>query len=109
MNMVKYDTDWEIKNIYENLQIVWSQFCTDKLLFIYIWSTSNIYWFIGIQIRGQQIQTNSYLVTLGYSQYLLQHSMNNPIGKKTTIRHYLIPHFGDYWKEKIFNISLLHH
>jgi hypothetical protein len=27
------------------------------LLFIYIQSTSNIYWFIGIQICCQQIQT----------------------------------------------------
>ncbi len=88
--MVKYDANWEITNIYENLQIVWSQFCTDMLLFIYIRSTLNIYWFIDIRIRCQQIQTNSYLVTFGYSQYLVQHSMNNPEGKKTTICHYLI-------------------
>jgi hypothetical protein len=32
INKVKYDADWEIKNIYENLQIVWSQFFTDMLL-----------------------------------------------------------------------------
>jgi hypothetical protein len=74
-------------NIYENLQIVWSQFCTDFLLFIYIRSTSNIYLFIGIQIRCQQIQTNSYSVTFGYSQYLVQHSK---VGRKTTIRCYLL-------------------
>jgi hypothetical protein len=36
-------------NIYENLQIVRSQFFTDMLLFVYIQSTSNFYWFIGIQ------------------------------------------------------------
>ncbi len=46
--MVKYDTNQEIKNTYENVQIIQAQFFTDKLLFIYIWSYSNIYWFIGI-------------------------------------------------------------
>jgi hypothetical protein len=51
--MVKYDSDREIMNIYENLQIVQSQFFTDMLLFIYIGSTLNNYWFIGIQIRCQ--------------------------------------------------------
>ncbi len=54
-------------NIYENLQIVWSQFSTDMLLFIYIQSTWNIYWFIGIWIRCQQIPTKSYSVTFDYS------------------------------------------
>ncbi len=39
INMVKYDADWEIMNIYENLQIVRSQFFTDMLLFVNIWST----------------------------------------------------------------------
>ncbi len=58
------------------------------ILFIYVQSTLNIYWFIGIRIRCQQIQTNSYLVTFDYSQNLVQHSMNDPEGKKTTIRHY---------------------
>jgi len=28
---------------------------------------------------------NSYLVTFNYSQYLIQHSLNDPEGKKTTI------------------------
>jgi hypothetical protein len=49
--MVKYDTDREITNTYENLQMVWTQFFTDKLIFIYIWYNSYIYGFIGIQIR----------------------------------------------------------
>jgi hypothetical protein len=53
-------------NIYENLEVVRSQFFTDMLLFIYIWSTSNIDWFISIWIRSQRIQTNSYLVTFDY-------------------------------------------
>jgi hypothetical protein len=48
INMVKYNADWEITIIYENVQIVWSHFFTDLLLFVYIRSTSNIYWFIGI-------------------------------------------------------------
>ena len=63
IKMVKYDADREITNIYHNLQIVGSQFVTDMLLFISIRSTSNIYWFIGIRIRCQRIQTNSYSVT----------------------------------------------
>ncbi len=64
INTVKYDADWEITNIYENLQIVLSQFFTNMLLFVYIRSTSNIYWFISILIRCQQIPKNSYSVTL---------------------------------------------
>jgi hypothetical protein len=90
INTVKYDADQEILNIYENLQIVSSQFFTNMLLFIYIRSTLNIYWFIGIQIRCQQIQTNSYLVTFDYLQYLVQHSMNNPEGKKNNYSPLLI-------------------
>ncbi len=31
--MVKYDANWEIMNTYENLQIVWSQFFTNKVIF----------------------------------------------------------------------------
>ncbi len=77
-------------NIYKNLQIVLSQFCTHLQLFIYIWSTLNIYLFISIRICCQQIRMNSYLVTFGYSQYLVQHSMNDPEGRKTTICHYLV-------------------
>ncbi len=82
INLVKYDADWEIMNTYENLQIVWSQFFTDMLLFIYIQCASNIYWFIGIQICCQRIQTNSYSVTFNYSQYSVQHWMSDPEGKK---------------------------
>ncbi len=44
----KYDANQEITNTYENLQIVRFQFFADKLIFIYIQSNSNIYWFIGI-------------------------------------------------------------
>ncbi len=51
INMIKYNTDWEIMNTYENLQIVRSQFFTDKLIFVYIRYNLNIYWFIGIWIR----------------------------------------------------------
>ncbi len=67
MNMVKYDADQEITNIYKNLQIVRSQFFTDMVLFVYIRSTPNIYWFIDIRICCQQIQMNSYSVTFDYS------------------------------------------
>jgi hypothetical protein len=37
-------------NTHKKLQIVRSQFFTDKLTFFYILSDLNIYWFIGIQI-----------------------------------------------------------
>ncbi len=47
--MVKY-ADQQLTNTYDNLQIVQSQFFTDKLIFICIWSNLNIYWFIGIWI-----------------------------------------------------------
>jgi hypothetical protein len=64
--MVKYDANQEITNTYENLQIVQTQFFTDKIIFVYIWSNLNIYWFIGIQNCCQQIQMKSYLVTFDY-------------------------------------------
>ncbi len=59
INMVKYDVDWEITNIYENLQIVRSHFFTDMLLFITIWSTLNVYWFISIRIKRITIRSLS--------------------------------------------------
>ncbi len=77
--MVKYDANWEITNSYDNLQIVQSQFFTDKLIIIYIQSNLNIYWFIGIRIHCQQIQTKSYLVTFDYSSYSVTYSMSNKI------------------------------
>jgi hypothetical protein len=64
--MVKLDAEREITNIHENLQIIWSQIFSHMLLFIYIRSTLNIYWFIGIQICCQQMQLNSYLVTFDH-------------------------------------------
>ncbi len=49
--MVNIYADQEIMmNTYENLQIVQYQFFPDKLIFIYIWSNLNIYWFISIWI-----------------------------------------------------------
>jgi hypothetical protein len=42
--MIKYYDNREIMSTYDNLQIVRSQFFTDKLIFIYIWSNLNIYW-----------------------------------------------------------------
>ena len=51
INTVKYDTDREIMNTYENLQIVLTQFFTDKLIFVYIRYNSNIYGFISIRIQ----------------------------------------------------------
>jgi hypothetical protein len=50
INTMKYDANREITNTYENLQIVGSQFFTNKLLFFYIRKNSNIYWFISIRI-----------------------------------------------------------
>ncbi len=105
INTVKYDADREIMNIYENLQIVWSQFFTDMLLFVYIRSTSNIYWFISIRIRCQRIQMNTYLVTFDYLKYSVRYLMNTPKGKKTTIHGnliYFISLLPDYFPEKFF-------
>jgi hypothetical protein len=67
-------------NTYENLQIVRSHFFTDKLIFIYIQSNSNIYWFIGIWICCQLIPMNSCWVTFDYSQYSVNYSMSNNKG-----------------------------
>ncbi len=50
INMVKYNAEQEIMNTYENVQIVWYQFFTDKQIFDYIKSISNIYLFPSIQI-----------------------------------------------------------
>ncbi len=77
--MAKYNADQEIMNIYENLQIVWSQFFTDMLLFIYIRSPG-IYWFIGIRIFCQEIPTNTYSVTFDYWKYSVSYLMSNNKG-----------------------------
>ncbi len=74
INMVKYNADREIMNIYENLQIVW------YATFIYIQSTSNIYGFIVIWNHCQKIQTNTYLVTFDYSNYSATYSMSDNKG-----------------------------
>jgi hypothetical protein len=50
VNTGKYNADCEIMKSYEYLQIVQSQFFTDKLKLVSIWYNSNIYWIIGIQI-----------------------------------------------------------
>ncbi len=55
INTVKYDTDGEIANTYENLQIVPSQFFTDKLIFIYIRYNLNIYWDSTSPINGEWV------------------------------------------------------
>ncbi len=86
--MVKYEANQEIMNTYENLQIVWSQFFTNKLIFIYIGSNANIFWFIDIQICCQQIQMKSYSVTFDYSQYLVTYSMSN---KKVNFNYLPLP------------------
>ncbi len=67
-------------NIYENLQIVWTHIFTDMLLFVNIWSTLNIYWFIGIRIHCQQIQTNNYSFTFDYLKYSVRYSMSKTEG-----------------------------
>jgi hypothetical protein len=54
--MLKYDANQEIMHIYENWQIIWTQFFTHKVIFIYIRSNWNIYLCIGIWIRYQQTQ-----------------------------------------------------
>ncbi len=66
INTVKFIVDQEIMNIYKNLQIVQSHFFTNMLLLVNIRSTLKMYWFIGIQIRCQQIQMNNYSNTFDY-------------------------------------------
>ncbi len=39
--MVKYDANWEVMNTYENLQIVWSKFFTDKLIYLLVYRYLN--------------------------------------------------------------------
>ncbi len=68
INTIKYNADREIMNINENLQIV------------YIRSTSNIYWFMGIRIHCQQIPMNSYSVTFDYSYYSVSYLMSSNEG-----------------------------
>ncbi len=77
--MVKYDANWEITNTYEFTNSLISVF-TDKVIFIYIRSNSNIYWFISIRVCCQWIQTNSYSVTFDFSYYSISNSMSNNIG-----------------------------
>jgi hypothetical protein len=43
INKVKYDVDWEIMITYEKLKIVGSQFFTNVIMFVYIWSNSNFF------------------------------------------------------------------
>ncbi len=80
INIVQYNADREITNIYENLQIIRSQFFTDMLLFIYIQSISYIYWFISIRIHFQRIPINSYSVTFDYAYYSVGYLMSNNEG-----------------------------
>jgi hypothetical protein len=80
INTIKYDADQEITNTYENLQIVQSQFFTERLIFIYIQSNLNIYWFISIWLRCHSIQTNSYSVKFDYSSYSVSYSMSDNEG-----------------------------
>ncbi len=52
-NTVKYDADHEIMNIYENLQIVRSQFFTDILLFslLQIFIGLSVFWFVAYEYK----------------------------------------------------------
>jgi len=67
-------------NTYKTLQIVRSQFLTDKLIFVNIRYNLNIYWFISIWIHCQQIQTDSYWVTFHFFQYSVSYSMSDNEG-----------------------------
>jgi hypothetical protein len=71
--MVKYDANREITNTYENLQIVRSQFFTDKLIFIYIRSNSNTYWFIGISFDANEHKQRAIQL------HLTIHNIRSPI------------------------------
>ncbi len=79
INTEKYDADWEITN--ENLEIVRSQFFTNKLILIYIQSNLNIYWFIGIWIRLVWLMENRYSVLLEFLVNSNSHSVFKIEGK----------------------------
>ncbi len=107
INTMKYDADREITNIYENLQIVWSQFVTDMLLFVSIRSTLNIYSFIGIRIRSQRIQTNSYSVTFDIRTIQSGIQWTNPKVKKQLFAvTYLWPTLGAYQNRSLYENPL---
>jgi hypothetical protein len=71
--MVKYDANQEITNTYENLQIVQSQFLTDKLIFIYIQSNLNTRWFIGIRFDANEYKWRAIQL------HLTIHNFRSPI------------------------------
>jgi len=64
INMVKYNANWEIMNTYKNLQTVWSQFFTDKLIFVYIGLIQisiglAVFGFVGNEYKQRAIQLHS--------------------------------------------------
>jgi len=81
--------------IFTRIYRVWSHFFTDMLLLVNIWSSSNIYWFIGIQICCQQIQMNSYSFTFdicnirsGIRWAIMKVILNySPLPRRTPKRH----------------------
>jgi hypothetical protein len=77
--MVKYDANQENTNTYENLQIVWSQYFTDKLLSVYIQSNSKS---IGYQYSALlPMNTNEELLsTFDYLNYLVSYLMRDNKG-----------------------------
>ncbi len=79
--MVKHDSDWEITIAYKNLWIVRSQFFTVMLIFINIWSNSNIFWVIAIQIWLVWQMTNRYFVLFKFLINLKSHSVFEFKGK----------------------------
>jgi hypothetical protein len=66
----------------------------DKLIFIDIWSNSNIYWFICIRIWCQQIQMKSFSVTFYYLKYSVTYLMSNNEGnlKLFAVIYNTMPH-----------------
>jgi hypothetical protein len=74
-------------NTSKNLQIVWSQFFINKLIFVNIWVKLNIYWFIRIRINCQRIQMNSFLVTFDYLLYLVSYLI---INNKGYFKHFAV-------------------
>jgi hypothetical protein len=101
--MVKYNADRENINIDENLQIIRSQFFTEMLLFFYIWSTLNIYWFTSIRICCQRIPMNSYSVPFDYSYYSVAYSLRDHEGN---FKLFVPTYFGDNIYLFNFRVSL---
>ncbi len=94
MNNEKYYADREITNTYEKLIIVWSQFFTDKLIFIYIWSNSNIYSIFGFIANKYKQRAIQLHLTICNIRSAIQWAITKVILNYSPIPIYFMSMFG---------------